>query len=278
MECNLKNRQELMNRYITGELSEGDAKAFEEHYFQCEVCFRELRALEDAVNLIEDEGKLALDFKKPEQKTEKNNLIEKIFSTPDKVKLNWGVAVSLIIIFAVLIITLPTNDENIVDKNNAAATTKDSSAIKNTPGTLKNPENEPIKVNPPQKPVEEFAENLSGPEFKPNAYLEEWSTENVRSENENLDRVISPTAGEKFYNKEIRFNWIMNKSEPLTLKILTNQEKEIYNKNLSQNNSSTLSVDVSPAIFEHSGLYYWKIEDENEVLYVGKFYLFKVIK
>ena len=47
MECNLKNRQELMQRYITGELSEGDAKEFEEHYFQCEVCFKELRAMED---------------------------------------------------------------------------------------------------------------------------------------------------------------------------------------------------------------------------------------
>ena len=56
MECNLKNRSELIADYLMGNLSEDKAKAFEEHYFQCEICFNELKAAEDAIKLIKQEG------------------------------------------------------------------------------------------------------------------------------------------------------------------------------------------------------------------------------
>ena len=57
MECKIKNRHELISNYLLGELPEDEVKAFEEHYFQCETCFKELKIAEDAVNLIEKDGK-----------------------------------------------------------------------------------------------------------------------------------------------------------------------------------------------------------------------------
>ena len=277
MECNLKNRQELMNRYVTGGLSEGDAKAFEEHYFQCEICFQELRALEDAINVIENEGKNALHIRESPEDNENGNLIKKTANEPKHLKISWGIAASFaVVILAILFIRLPTNDEDIVDKNTNTAAAKDSSAIKNTPGTLKNPDNKPIEVNrPPRQQVEEYAENLSGPEFKPNAYLEAWSTENVRSGNEIFDKVISPGNGQKFHNEEIKFKWLMLENEPVTIKILTNKEKEIYRYSPDQSTFPNLAVAVSSEVFKNSGLYYWRIEDSNDVLYIGKFYFIK---
>ena len=115
----------------------------------------------------------------------------------------------------------------------------------------------------------------TGPEFTPNAYLEEWSNENVRSGNEIIDNVISPGKGQKFHNEEIKFQWKMLENEPVTIKILTNREKEVYSHSPDQSNFPNLTVTVPPEVFKISGLYYWRIEDEKDVLYIGKFYFIK---
>jgi anti-sigma factor RsiW len=54
MECNLLNRDELISAYLTGELPDDDMRIFEEHYFQCYTCFRELKIAEDAATIIRE--------------------------------------------------------------------------------------------------------------------------------------------------------------------------------------------------------------------------------
>jgi hypothetical protein len=45
MDCTRVAREEIAERYLVGDLSDGDRNAFEEHYFECARCFEELDAL-----------------------------------------------------------------------------------------------------------------------------------------------------------------------------------------------------------------------------------------
>jgi tetratricopeptide (TPR) repeat protein len=45
MDCTKAAREEILERYLAGSLSEEDRDAFEEHYFGCARCFEELQAL-----------------------------------------------------------------------------------------------------------------------------------------------------------------------------------------------------------------------------------------
>ena len=56
MACDLKKRNEIIADYLTDKLSEPEMLTFEQHYFQCKVCFEELQLCERAVNLIKNEG------------------------------------------------------------------------------------------------------------------------------------------------------------------------------------------------------------------------------
>ncbi len=46
MKCTLPKRHEAIADYLTNELSEEQTIDFEEHYLQCDVCFKELRVAE----------------------------------------------------------------------------------------------------------------------------------------------------------------------------------------------------------------------------------------
>ncbi|HSD62806.1 MAG TPA: zf-HC2 domain-containing protein [Ignavibacteriaceae bacterium] len=281
MECELENRQELISRYLAGGLTEKEAEVFEEHYFQCEICFEELKAAEEAVNLIENEGKSVLNLKDNPETKGSFGFVRKLSGNQGRMNGNRGPAVSFaivifaVILLAVLLITIPTNNDGINGHNDAVV--KKENSVKNKSGENEKTDREKSgKESLPGKIQEEqFAANLKGPDFTPNPYMEEWSTENLRSVNEKLDKVISPATGEKFQNKDIIFKWTMIQNEPVTVKILTNKEKEVYSKSPAQGSFPQNEIRVSPEVFKHPGLYYWRIEDEEEVIYIGKFYFLK---
>ncbi len=58
MQCAKKNRNELIEDYLAGGLSNKEKEAFEEHFFNCNTCFQELRLRQEVVDLIKDEGKV----------------------------------------------------------------------------------------------------------------------------------------------------------------------------------------------------------------------------
>lgn len=267
MKCDLENRHNLITRYLSGELSDTEASEFEEHYFQCEVCFKELRTAEDAINLIEKEGSSVLNLKNSAERKKSFSFLRKLSGKSNQMKVNWGIAVSfIIIILAVLFITLPNKDHSIKNQN----------AVVNKKDNIRQEKSE--KESLPEKiPDKELIADLTGPDFTPNQYLEEMSTENVRSVNEKLDRIISPEPGEKYYNKDITFKWLMIKNEPVILKILTNKEKELYSKSVNMGSFPILTLRVSSNVFKHSGLFYWRVENNEEVLYLGKFYFIKKV-
>jgi hypothetical protein len=63
----------------------------------------------------------------------------------------------------------------------------------------------------------------------------------------------------------------MDGDNSMLLKIFNNSEKEIYSSTIDERKEQPVNVKVSE-FFSQPGLYYWRIESEEEVLYVGKFY------
>ena len=82
--------------------------------------------------------------------------------------------------------------------------------------------------------------------------------------------VVSPPIGASVEN-EIVFAWQGGAGGKLAIKILNNREEEVQNFAPVENRFVFRKVKqaLSP------GLYYWKLEDENDLIYVGKFFVGK---
>jgi len=278
MECKIKNRHELISNYMMGELPDDEAKNFEEHYFHCETCFKELKIAEDAINIIAKEGPTIFkpDVHQPlveaEDKSYKDknlkNIIRKLIFPNLRTPFRWGIALTSTAVLAIIFFFLFQNKQ----------TTKNEKVISKDEVII--PENQnPLTADTLIKQIDSQNKNdfavLTEPSFKPATYLEEWITENVRSDNL-IDSVFSPEIGEKFYNSNITFQWKMNKVlDGITIKIMNNLEKEIFKSTLDNDQYPKFTVQANPEIFKQTGLYYWRLEDEEEVLYVGKFYFLK---
>jgi|GEM_PF-3287793 len=79
--------------------------------------------------------------------------------------------------------------------------------------------------------------------------------------------IINPGRSARFkHNESVGFNWYTNTNEAITLIILNNNEEEIFNGR----------IESLPFILEQillPGLYYWKVETEDDLLYFDKFYV-----
>ena len=224
MKCTLPKRHEAIADYLTNELSEEEAIAFEEHYLQCDVCFQELQVAEDAMNLIEDEGPSILAA--PETRTRNLDYPKRKLGWQPR----WGFAIASVSVVAVIGFIVLTN------------------------------------LN------ETDLDNLSGPSFAPEPYLEEWVTQSTRTSDEIIDSVLSPEPGEKLISGRITFQWTMLERIPVSLKILSNLEEEIFTSTTELEQFPQFTIEVDTGIFKEAGLYYWRIEDEENVFFVGKFY------
>ncbi len=56
MKCHIRNRDKVVDDYLMDILPKETKEAFEEHYFNCDECFQELRFKEEAVAIIKVEG------------------------------------------------------------------------------------------------------------------------------------------------------------------------------------------------------------------------------
>ena len=54
--CTLENRDDIVDHYVLNELTPDSKAAFDEHCFDCDVCFQALQARENFVALIKKEG------------------------------------------------------------------------------------------------------------------------------------------------------------------------------------------------------------------------------
>lgn len=134
MKCKLENRESLISRYLLNELSEDESLKFEEHYFQCEECFNELRAAEDALNLITNEGKAAFETGK---ESYSKNIFSFIPSLSNPAKI--GFAFTALILIFVLYSFLKVSSDNTSD--NQQIISQDNNTIQqNVDSILSEPE------------------------------------------------------------------------------------------------------------------------------------------
>gem|GEM_PF-591796 len=108
---------------------------------------------------------------------------------------------------------------------------------------------------------------VSGQEFFAENFTVSPNLENlVNAHSRSLSvEVLSPLNGENF-KERILFQWKADADDRLTLKILSNNEKTLQ----------TISVRGSRYVFSQKippGLYYWKLEDNDELLHLGKFFV-----
>lgn len=160
MKCELKNRESLISKYLLNELSDEESLKFEEHYFQCEECFYELRAAEDAFNFISDEGRSAF------QSSENNSsnsifMLLKNLSNPVRI----GFAFALLVLVFVLYFALK-NDSTQLSGEQKIFTDKESNQKQEVDTSIVQPQKQTTRES-------NLIAELSGPQFSPNPYYEE---------------------------------------------------------------------------------------------------------
>jgi hypothetical protein len=98
--------------------------------------------------------------------------------------------------------------------------------------------------------------------YRVNPNLENMIGSRVRS---GLFEVLGPGNG-SVIKEPIRFSWKKPLLSPHTLKIVNNKNQVLYTYTV-QGNWFDFNETLVP------GLYYWKLENQNELLYVGKFFI-----
>lgn len=270
MKCKLINREELISRYLLSTLTEEESLEFEEHYFQCKECYQELKDSEKVVDYIKLEGDKLLDKKSVNNNFSAESLLSKLLpglSSP----VRWGIAfgsISAVFIIFYLIFKSPELNDSTQPIFVEDKIMVQDSIDQNIPQQQE-------LITQPKKTNNESLAALTGPAYNPNEYYEMLIVENVRSEHNTIEKVISPEIGERISSGRINFNFKIKRNIPLELKVLNNSEEIIYSSLIDQNTYPEINITISQRTIKNSGLYYWRIEDEREVYYVGKFYFIK---
>lgn len=104
-------------------------------------------------------------------------------------------------------------------------------------------------------------ERVLADHFAPSPNLDDLVRSDFRSES---IEVLSP-ENDAIVSSPITFRWKQYQG-PVILKILNNREMTVQMSNVKENRFVTTKSLVP-------GLYYWKLEDEGELLYIGKFFV-----
>ncbi len=60
MACQIKDRTRYVEKYLEGSLSDSEVKRFEEHIFECDLCFQEVLLQQETAKVVRAEGKRLL--------------------------------------------------------------------------------------------------------------------------------------------------------------------------------------------------------------------------
>ncbi len=216
VKCNLKNRNQQIEAFLARQLSPEEAEAFSDHFFNCDVCYEQLRLQEEMQDLIRAEGNvlfanaLTTQHERPRR------------SALPALRWKWVLApaaAAAIALVAFFIIT-PTKDEG---------------------------------------------KRFSGPSYDESANLEDFIRHPTYRSSQRI-RVLSPANG-AIVSRQARFRWQTEYDSSIYWKLLDNKEK-IVASDTTRNNEYVLEKITLPP-----GLYYWKLESDEDLLHVGKFFV-----
>ncbi len=235
-----RDKEHWFDQYLSNKLSSGEMDAFEQHYFNCDSCFKELNLRRQVKGFFQEEASSMFpEYIENLRQKQKNSIdLTAENSSPGKKRINrkwFYTAAAIFALFFLLTIPSELNDQNPINNINSVP------------------------------PIESHQENYAA-NFKPSPYLE--GRVNDRYRNSYNISVSSPANSEKVKGV-IHFNWKIDKNgkgykEALTLIILNNLEENLFDFQVSES-QFTFEEPLSP------GLYYWLLETNNETIYVGKF-------
>lgn len=286
MKCELSNREQLIEDYVTGALSQEEMDAFDEHCFNCDLCFQELRLKEEMAALIKAEGKAIFSDYLAKQKVTKVGFVQALIDRLPRLNFEWQipqwvyapVAVGAVAVICFVIAKntiLPERTGKIFQENYISEqqktpeiTEQEQFTESQQPGQKEETKHSAQKAQDKPKNVsggaggvdvrQRYAEN-----FKASPFMEEMvNSYSVRSY---AITVLSPKIDEDVKGN-IFFQWEETEEEPIYLKILNNQAIELYSFT-PENNQVLFTEKLKP------GLYYWKLESEEDLLFVGKFFV-----
>jgi len=127
---------------------------------------------------------------------------------------------------------------------------------------------EPIEPKPDEPAAgKKKSAQLPDPRYHVNPNLENMIGSHLRS---GFLEVLTPIDNSEL-TSPIHFSWKRGFVKPHTLKIVNNKNNVLY-KYPVQGSSFDFKGKLRP------GLYYWKLENRNELLYVGKFFVYEATK
>ncbi|MDW7680289.1 MAG: zf-HC2 domain-containing protein [bacterium] len=105
MDCEIQNREKLIDDYIRGVISTNDKHRLEEHVFICDECFRDLLIREETYHLIKTEGKeLFADYLRSVQSKEKRFQLSDLLNfQPPRVRWQPALGLAAVVLIAVFI-------------------------------------------------------------------------------------------------------------------------------------------------------------------------------
>jgi len=268
MNCDFKNRDAIIDDYLAGKLSEQDREAFDEHCFNCDQCFHEIRLREQMVQIIKADGsRIFADYLKKRQ-ARKRRYIDSLIDTLSRfrweVKPRFAYAIATGVLFFFLIFWGFNNFRILNDHH--FSTSQNNSRVQQPvdmgTDTIKIEKLKSLQQEIEEKmPVIDLNEAYAA-NFEPLPYLEEMIDDVTRSQS---ITVTSPRNNDTL-TTPIKFNWKLSEGQASALKILDNKGHEINSAHLTDNQFILLEK-------IESGLYYWKLESEEELLYLGKFFV-----
>jgi hypothetical protein len=267
MNCILKNRDEVIEKYLGKLMNEQEAEAFEKHMFDCDECFNDVLIRQHVSELVKTEGReLFTSFSSDRSKSTESKT-EIVFERYNpKYWLIVAAAAAIIFIGGYLI-------TQTIWKNNPGQ--------KGIVHILSEKINKPVPViKEKEKVSEKTGLNSKNTKSKSNAdnikndnqllaqnFTESPNFENLIAQHFRSDfatEISSPALNSIFSNGKINFEWKTGAKESIILKIYNNREHLLYSAKTDRNQLK-VNLNAEP------GLYYWKLETEDNLLYVGRF-------
>jgi len=268
---------DLIDRYLDGLLAEPEREDFEARCFRDDAFFMEVRERErlrqKVAKIIQEEGAEIFGVV-PTRPKIWGQLVEgckRFFVFERSLVPRWGYALATVSVVALVGFWIYQNLKS-NQEIGAGAPLAEEKKARPTSGEPKDSTN--FQTEDPAQ-IEINLEQLYAANFTPVPHLENWLEETTRSESAMIDSVYSPRRGEKIVAREIVFHWKMSAKTPVSVRILNNVEKELFALAPDLTTFPNIKVFVPAEIFKEPGLYYWKIEDANDVLFVGKFLFLK---
>lgn len=265
---------DLIDRYLDGLLAEPEREDFEARCFRDDAFFMEVRERErlrqKVAKVIQEEGTEIFGVT-PARPTIWGQLVEgyrRFFVFERPLVPRWGYALATAGAVAVIGFWVYQNLKSNRETGAGAPLAEEKTE---QPASGEPKDSTKFQTEDPAK-IEINLEQLYAANFTPVPHLENWLEETTRSESAMIDSVYSPRRGEKIVAREIVFHWKMSAKTPVSLRILSNVEKELFALVPDLTTFPNIKILVPAEIFQEPGLYYWKIEDASDVLFVGKFF------